>query len=314
MKHIITFVLRVCVFLLLSLFAYQKITGRSVDGSETRRKIDEIVLKARNNIRLIQVHTGVIKNSSTEIVKNTSNVIVPKLKEDIQWNINFLANLKIATQDYRTSIGKWDVYAERISSNDNRRDAVSVTVSWNKLWYPAKYNMDNAFAIDNNFNDRIYTNSGIQLLYVDGLHSVFYKAQLPDAWQRGIIQNVEQGTSIMMDGLTPLLYYKNKYLFTLQEYDKQKSLFVLNNSNELQTLWWWSIENLAIDADIVAFQDTDQWLLYFLWLDNLKILKTIRVSTGTTFQWFVVDGSYIRIRLQDNVAKKNLFQKRARLQ
>jgi hypothetical protein len=40
----------------------------------------------------------------------------------------------------------------------------------------------------------------------------------------------------MMDGLTPLLYYKNKYLFTLQEYDKQKSLFTLNDRNELETL------------------------------------------------------------------------------
>jgi hypothetical protein len=53
-------------------------------------------------------------------------------------------------------------------------------------------------------------------------------------------------------------------------------------------------------------------LIYFIWLDNLKIIKTIAVSTGTTFQWFVVDGTHVRIKLQNNIAKKNIYQKRSR--
>lgn len=297
---------------MLSLFSYQKITGRNLDGSETRRKIDVLVLNARSKIRAIQVHTGAVTISPSKTVKNTWDSILPRLKEDLQRNHDFLTNLKIATEDFRQSVWKWDIYAERISSNDKKHDAVSVTASGNKLRYPAKYNTDNVFALDNNFNNRIYTNSGIQLLYINGLHSVFYKAYLNGIFQRGVIQNVEQWTSVMMDGLTPLLYYKNKYLFTLQEYDKQKSLFTLDDRNELETLWWWSIENLSIDGDVVAFQDTEEWLIYFIWLDNLKIIKTIVVSTGTTFQWFVVDGAHVRIKLKNNITKKNIYQKRSR--
>ncbi len=260
----------------------------------------------------MQVHTWIVTTSPSRTPKSTWDSLLPRLKEDLQRNNDFLTNLKKATEDYRQSIWKWDIYAERVTSNDNKHDAVSVTASGNKLRYPAKYNMDNVFALDNNFRDRVYINSGIQLLYINGLHSVFYKAYLNGVSQKGIIQNVEQWTSVMMDGLTPLLYYKNKYLFTLQEYDKQKSLFTLNDRNELETLWWWSIENLSIDGDIVAFQDTEQWLIYFIWLDNLKIIKTIAVSTGTTFQWFVVDGTHVRIKLQNNIAKKNIYQKRSR--
>ena len=68
----------------------------------------------------------------------------------------------------------------------------------------------------------------------------------------------------MMDSLVPLLYYKDRYLFTTQVDGSQKSLFVLNDKHELETLGGRAVDNIAIDNDVVAFQDTEQGILYFL--------------------------------------------------
>lgn len=234
------------------------------------------------------------------------------LKNDITWNRNFYNNLQKEVNDFKSSVGKWDVYAEWHSSNDYKHDAVSVVISGTKLRYPAKYTIDNNFAIDNDFRDKIYTNSGIQLLSTSG-HNVYYRAFLKGMFMKGVIQNIERWTSVMMDGLHPLLYYKNRYLFTLKNNNTQQSLFVINDQNELETLGWWKIDNVSIDSNIVAFQDTDSGIIYFLWLDNLKIIKTITIgTTGLSFQWFVVKNTEVWTAIQDNINKKMIYQKRKR--
>jgi len=118
-----------------------------------------------------------------------------------------------------------------------------------------------------------------------------------------------------MDGLYPLLYYKNRYLFSLknQNEENSKSLFVLNDQNELETLGGRNINNVSINDSMMAFQDSHDGMIYFLSLDNLKLVKSIHIgNSGLDFEGFTIRGDMLWIVIQDNIAQKTIYQKRRR--
>lgn len=322
MKRIIIFLLRVFVLSMLTLFSFQKLTGKQLDGAEVRNEIDNAILRAKNNIKLIQssglwsqekkvittmnqINTGASISKDWIQVNNFSGI-----KSDIERNRDFFVNLQKSNTQFSSAVGRWQVFAKWIASVDKSQDALSVTTSGSESTYPAKYNADNAFAIQNWFLNSVFSNTGIQLLDGAGKYNIYYQASNMEWWKKWVILQLELWNSIVMDNLAPLLYYKNRFLFTIKEALWMKSLFVLNDNNEFETLWGWSLGGVGIDEDIVAFHDSDNNKLYFLSLDTLKIVKIIWLKqAGLTFQWFVRKGNDVWIMFVDNINKKVRYER-----
>jgi hypothetical protein len=121
--------------------------------------------------------------------------------------------------------------------------------------------------------------------------------------------SLSQGNGIIMDNLIPVLYYKDRYIYTIQESQGSRSLFVPSGA-DLQTIAAGLIGGIAIDASLFAFHDMTANKLYFLSLDDLKVVKEIDIiKTGITFWGFVKKDDVVRIAYQDNLRNKYVYEK-----
>lgn len=206
------------------------------------------------------------------------------------------------------SLGKGDIFVTRTSSPDSMDDYLEVTVSWATIKYPAKYNADNAFARQNNLMADVYRANGIQIILSEGDYYVYYPAYSSSALQ-GVIMSIPWGNAVMMHDLVPLLYYRDRHLFTIQGSSGVSGIFYPRHGG-LQTLGGSMIGGVGIDNELFAFHDIDSNKLYFLSLESMDIVKVIDMSRRSiTFLWFVKKDDFIWLLYKDNLKNKMVYEK-----
>lgn len=280
-----------------------------------KKVITRFSQRFHNNLKKIEEASGSIISGSMQKwdswVKNAASSTISEIKSDISWNQEFLKNLSLSLETFQQSLGKGDIYVKRIESADATKDALYVSRSGSESSYPAKYNADNAFAVQNGFSNAIYSIQWLQLLDRNGQYSIYYQARNKDGNRKWVLVNLTQWSSIMIDNLKPLLYYKNRYLFSVKEAAGLKSLFAIDDANNFVTLGGRSLGWYAIDWSILAFQDTDAHKIYFLSLDDLKITKSFALQKQWLWlEWFVKKWDYVWMQYKDNLTQKMRYEKR----
>lgn len=334
MKRIIVLLIRIIIFYLLGIFIYQKTTWKTANGIIARETIDRIASVVQDKVRSFGssfqaprsstwVHnqsgetSPVIEDDQSGSLQNWSNIDetrstqesakLARVKTGLQRNQDFASNLLNNSFDPQKSIGKGDMYVIRSGSQDHTQDQIIITLWWETISYPAKYNIDNALALPQWWsNDPVYRANGVIALDADTYY-VYYWARNSQWNLKGYIMNANNGNTIVKDNLLPLLFYKNQYYFSIRS-NGYKWLYKIQNGT-LTSLTDNAINGISIENDFIAIHDIDQNVIQLFSITDTipsAILPLHRPSIE--FQAFLMQTGSTWIKYKDNLKQATVYE------
>lgn len=329
MKRLFVLLLWIIVIFLLGLFAYQKMTGDTPNWATTRSRLQSwwyqwtmFVRKTRTMITSIgESSQHVIQHNMSwtqmELLSSWSKTMTwtidsETIKHDIKRNNDFLNNLKTSLEVVYPAVGKGEIYVRWIGTWDYTHDWIRVTwPSWT-VFYPALYNQDNAYALNQGKTHNMFSTNGIQLLdRGSGEYYIYFPSFNQEGLHKGTVLWLARGNGQMIPNLKPLLYYKNQYLFTQTDPSWTQQWLYRASNHTLEKLWNWVITDLGIDSDLIALYDKTLNTITIHDLHTMNIIKSIVLTrSDITFQWFVHYDQQYRIGYIDNQKQTMVYEER----